>query len=204
VIEIRSFRRVFDLERRVYSVDRFRLNPAGVPVQGLLYLLIALSTAITVSRLPLIGRMVGVLPWYLRDIGGPAAIAALLAVIRVDGRSFHLAAHAGVGWGLAPRRVASLSISSETARLWYPPELIVLPDGSDHRLRRLRFKGPGAVLVLGAHRLAGGDGRSAGLPGRRTLTLAGQLGPRPERGTVISLAHGGRLEVKAEGEGGWE
>ena len=46
MIEIRSFRRVFDLERRVYSVDRFRLNPAGVPVRGILYLLVALLTAI--------------------------------------------------------------------------------------------------------------------------------------------------------------
>jgi hypothetical protein len=199
VIEIRSFRRVFDLERRVYSVDRFRLNPAGVPVRGILYLLVALLTAIAAAKLPLIGRLLGLLPWYLRDIGGPAAVAALLAVIRVDGRSFHLAARAGIGWGLGPGRVVSLSTSSETGRLWQPSELILLPDGSDHLLRRLRFKGPGAVLVLAAHRLAGGNGR---LTGRKTVTLAHELGPRPERGRVIALAPGGRLEVKVEGECG--
>jgi hypothetical protein len=197
VIEIRSFRRVFDLERRVYSVDRFRLNPAGVPVRGVVYLLVALLTVIAAAKLPLIGGLLELLPWYLRDIAGPAAVAGLLAVIRVDGRSFHLAARAGIDWGLSPRRVVSLSTSSETGRAWQPSELVMLPDGSDHMLRRLRFKGPGAVLVLAAHRLAGGDGR---LPGRTTVTLAHELGPRPERGRVIALARGGRLEVKVKGE----
>jgi hypothetical protein len=200
VIEIRSFRRVFDLERRVYSVDRFRLNPAGVPVRGILYVLVALLVAVIAAKLPLIGRPLRLLPWYLRDVGGPGAIAALLAVIRVDGRSFHLAAHAGIGWGLAPRRVAGLSIPSQADRPWHPPELIVLPDGSDHRLRRLRFSGPGAVLVLAAHRLVGGDGRSAGLPGRTTVRLGPNRGSRPERGIVIALERGGRLEVSAADE----
>ena len=200
MIEIRSFRRVFDLERRVYSLDGFRLNPAGVPVRGILYVLVALLTAVVTAKLPLIGRLISVLPWYLRDIGGPAAIAALLAVIRVDGRSFHLAARAGIGWGLSPRRVESLSRSSEAGRVWYPPELVVLPDGSDHRLRKLRFTGPGAVLVLTAHRLVGGDGRRSGLSGRSTVGLAHRQGPCPERGIVIALARGGRLDVKATGQ----
>ena len=199
MIEIRSFRRVFDLERRVYSVDGFRLNPAGVPVRGILYVLVALMTAVAAAKLPLIGRLVGVIPWYLRDIGGPAAIAALLAVIRVDGRSFHLAARAGIGGRLSPRLIGSLSTSSETGRPWCPPELIVLPDGSDHRLRRLRFTGPGAVLVLAAHRLVGGDGRRSALFGRRKVGLAHRQGPRPERGIVIALARDGRLEVMAAG-----
>jgi hypothetical protein len=194
VIEIRSFRRVFDLERRVYSVDRFRLNPAGVPVRGILYVLVALLVAIVAVKLPLLGRPLRLLPWYLRDVGGPAAVAALLAVIRVDGRSFHLAAQAGIGWGLAARRVAGLSMSSEAGRPWHPPELIVLPDGSDHRLRRLRFTGPGAVLVLTAHRLADGYGR-----GKRTVRLEADRASRPERGIVIALERGGRLEVSAEG-----
>ena len=55
--EIRSFRRVFDLERRIYSIDRLRLNPAGVPVRGVVYLLIALAAMIATSRMPVIGRL---------------------------------------------------------------------------------------------------------------------------------------------------
>ena len=34
LMEVRSYRRVFDLERRIYRVDRLRLNPGGVPVRG--------------------------------------------------------------------------------------------------------------------------------------------------------------------------
>lgn len=201
MIEIRSFRRVFDLERRVYSVDRFRLNPAGVPVRGIVYVLTTLVTAMVATKLPLIGGLLNLLPWYLRDIGGPVAIAALLAVIRVDGRSFHLAARAGIGWGLAPGRLVSLSTSSETGHPWHPSELIVLPDGSDHRLRRLRFTGPGAVLVLTAHRLVGGKGRGVLFSRRGTVKLTQEREPRPEQGVVIALARGGRLEVSVDDEG---
>ncbi len=43
MIEIRSYRRVFDLERRIYSVDQLRLNPGGVPVRGVLYFLALLA-----------------------------------------------------------------------------------------------------------------------------------------------------------------
>jgi hypothetical protein len=202
VTEIRSFRRVFDLERRVYSVDRFRLNPAGVPVRGVLYLLVAVAVAVLAAELPLLGGLARLLPWYLRDVGGPAAIAALLAVIRVDGRSFHLAAYAGIGWGLAPRRLVGLTLRSETGRMWPPPELIVLPDGSDHRLRRLRFMGPGAVLVQAAHRLESGDGHGVGFRMRRMVRLSPQRGQRPTRGIVIALERGGRLEVERFVEGG--
>ena len=34
-IEVRSYRTVFDLERRLYRIDRLRLNPGGVPVRGI-------------------------------------------------------------------------------------------------------------------------------------------------------------------------
>lgn len=198
MIEIRSFRRVFDLERRVYSVDRFRLNPAGVPVRGIVYVLVALMVAISVARLPLIGSLLRLAPWYVRDIAAPAAVAALLAVIRLDGRSFHLAARAGIAWGLAPSRVVSVSMRSETGSLWHPAELILLPDGSDHRLRSMRFTGPGAVLVLAAHRLAVGERCKTGLSRRRTVTLSRGAGARPRRGSVVALARSSRLVVRAD------
>ena len=42
-MEIRSYRAVFDLERRIYRIDRLRLNPAGVPVRGIVYFLALLA-----------------------------------------------------------------------------------------------------------------------------------------------------------------
>ncbi len=48
------------------------------------------------------------LPWYLRDVGWPGALAALLTLIKLEGRPFHLAALALVRYGIGPRELAGL------------------------------------------------------------------------------------------------
>ena len=78
-MEIRSYRSVFDLERRIYSVDRLRLNPGGVPVRGVVYFLAILGGALIAGRLPLLGNAARLLPWYLGDLALPAASAAILS-----------------------------------------------------------------------------------------------------------------------------
>src|ERR1700685_3026622 len=93
VIEIRSYRAVFDLERRIYRIDRLRLNPGGIPVRGVVYFLAILLAVLLAARLPLLAVVARALPWYLRDLALPGASAATLTVIRVEGRPFHLAAH---------------------------------------------------------------------------------------------------------------
>lgn len=159
-VEIRSYRAVFDLERRIYRVDRLRLNPGGIPVRGVVYCLAILACLALAGTLPLLGTAVRALPWYARDLLLPAGSAALLTMIRVEGRPFHLAAgallrhlfgshqlagvtnHAGGG---APAR--GLLGGVPPGRVWRPEELLVLPDGSDSRPRRLRYSGPGAVRM---------------------------------------------------------
>ena len=91
--EIRSYRRVFDLERRIYSIERLRLNPAGVPVRGVVYLLTAVAGGLLAGRLPLLGPSLRTLPWFMRDLGLPAALAAALTVIRIDGRTVGIVAN---------------------------------------------------------------------------------------------------------------
>ena len=51
-MEIRSYRRVFDLERRIYRIDHLRLNPSGVPVRGVVYFLALLAGVLLAARLP--------------------------------------------------------------------------------------------------------------------------------------------------------
>lgn len=197
--EIRSFRRVFDLERRIYTIDRLRLNPGGVPVRGVVYLLASIALSIACSKLPLIGALVRAVPWYLRELALPAGLATTLAVVRVDGRTFHLAARAQLQLLLSPRRLSGLVRASTTGTRWCPPELLFLPDGSDHRLRALRYRGPGAVRVLVPHRRAGavereGIGRSA----RGELRLAPAVrGDRARAGRVICLERGATVRVVA-------
>jgi hypothetical protein len=195
VIEIRSFRRVFDLERRIYSVDRLRLNPAGVPVRGIVYLLALVSTAVLAAALPVLGAPLRLIPWYLRDLAIPAGIATVLAVIRVDGRAFHLGARARIGWAIGPRSVSGLSRPSTVGQRWLPHDLLVLPDGSEARMRRFRYTGPGAVLVLIAHRRRGAAERGGvGFADRRrALRLEPAAGRRRGPGTVIALEPGARL-----------
>ena len=204
-MEIRSYRRVFDLERRVYSVDRLRLNPGGVPVRGIVYFVVILAVSAIAARLPLLGGVARALPWYLRDLALPVVSATLLSVIRVEGRTFHLAARALVRHALGPRCLAGLGCRATVERRWHPSDIVLLPDGSDARMRRLRYTGPGAVLIALEHELGGRAterwrGGIARRGSRATVTLrqlpgGGALG----RGQVISLAAGARLLVHSHG-----
>jgi len=213
MIEIRSFRRVFDLERRIYSVDQLRLNPGGVPVRGLVYFLALLLASLLLADLPLLGGTARAVPWYARDLLVPGALAMVLSLVRVDGRTFHLAALALLRLGVSPRRLSSLQRASAATCRWAPDRMLMLPDGSDSRLRALRYTGPGAVLVAVEHRRTGA-GQSE--PNRFGIGLGGgpvridaadqgphrrgrprEAGARQSSGTVISLAPGTRLLVAA-------
>ncbi len=205
MIEIRSFRRVFDLERRIYSVDRFRLNPAGVPVRGVLYCVALIVLALGASATPLAGALLSALPWYIRDVIGPVAVAAGLSVVRVEGRTFHLAASGMLGLLCAPRRLSGLTRPARAGERWVMPELLMLPDGSDARLRRLSYAGPGAVSVQVEHRRAGvrEQGRVGVARRQVTLRLQGPArGRRLAKGQVIALEQGARIIVEPTMEPG--
>jgi hypothetical protein len=190
-VEIRSYRSVFDLERRIYRVDRIRLNPGGIPVRGIVYWLAILLGLTLAVRVPLLGGLLGVLPWYVRELALPAGGAALLALIRIEGRPFHLAAGALLRYALGPRQLAGMRPCHRPGRCWRVPELLLLPDGSDARLRRLRYRGPGAVRVTVAHERAVRRGA-----GRSLLTVREPAcRAAPARGAVIALARGARLRV---------
>ncbi|MCW3058157.1 MAG: hypothetical protein JWO21_2126 [Solirubrobacterales bacterium] len=200
MIEIRSYRRVFDLERRLYRVDRLRLNPGGVPVRGIVYFLALLAASLIAAALPLAGGIARAMPWYLRDVALPGASATLLSMIRVEGRTFHLAAYALLRYRMSPRHLAGARPCGRPGGRWRPRDIVVLPDGSDSRLRRLRYTGPGAVLVAVEHeRACDRVERAAGVSvGRRpAVTLTGLPGGRPlRRAQVISLGPRARLLVR--------
>jgi hypothetical protein len=94
--------------------------------------------------------------------------------------------------------VTGLRRGSTTGRRWRPDELLLLPDGSDHRLRAFRYTGPGAVLVRVPHRLS--------RPERRRPVLGGpgadlELAPearQPSLGEarIVTLGAGTRLVVR--------
>jgi hypothetical protein len=198
---VRSYRRVFDLERRIYRIDRVRLNPGGIPIRGLLYLLALTVAALLIDRLPLLGEIAQAMPWYVRELALPCLCASLLAVIRIEGRPFHLAARALLHHGLGPRRLVGLArprrlLGSLPAEPWWPPPMLVIPDGSDCAMRRLDYRGPGAVLVSVAHERRVRTGPLVALGLRPRLSLRQLDGvARPRRGEVIVLERPGRLRA---------
>jgi hypothetical protein len=198
VIEVRSFRRVFELERRLYSIDRLRLNPGGVPIRGVVYALAAVVAAAVAGWLPVIGAAQRATPWFVGQLLVPCAVATAMALIRIDGRPFHLAATAQLRMTVTPRRITRLGCRSRVGGRWAPPQLLLLPDGSEARFRRLAYCGPGAVLVRLHHDrvLARGS-----MPERIRRSVPLRLieradARRPGRGDVVVLARGARLVVE--------
>ena len=195
MIEIRSYRAVFDLERRIYRVDQLRLNPGGIPVRGVVYFLAILAATLLASSLPLLGAVAGALPWYLRDLALPVASATVLSVIRIEGRPFHLAASALLRYRAGPRSFAGVRPCDAPGARWRPEEILLLPDGSEGEMRRLRYTGPGAVLVTTAHERSERRG-ALGLLGPARLTLRELPGrPAPAQGQVLALARDVQLQV---------
>jgi hypothetical protein len=199
-VEIRSYRRVFDLERRIYTIERLRLNPTGVPVRGIVYYLAVLSAVLVVSRAPLLGSLASTFPWYARYVLVPGLVSTLLAVIRIDGRAFHLATRAILRLRFGPRRLARLGFgdalgSAPVGSRWMPPTLLMLPDGSEAATRRFRYRGPGAVRLNGRHRREHRSGARARFARGPHVVLRAAPGTA-SRSEVIVLERGARLEVR--------
>lgn len=196
--EIRSYRSVFDLERRIYRVDRLRLNPGGVPVRGVLYFLGLLAAGMVFARLPLGSAIARLLPWYVRDALLPGVGAGLLALVRVEGRPFDLAALALLRRAARPRLLDGAFGRAPIGRRWHPPDVLFLPDGSEGSLRRMRYTGPGAVLIAIDHELADSQRASAfrrvlRRP-RATVTVSAHTGEGgPSQARVLVLTSGASL-----------
>jgi hypothetical protein len=199
VTEVRSYRRVFDLERRIYRVDRLRLNPAGVPVRGVVYLLVLLAAALVLARLPLAGMAVRELPWFVGYLAIPGLTAALLTVVRIEGRPFHLAARSLIRFRMRRGRRAGMRTArggAANGARWTPSPILMLPDGADGT-RRLRYTGPGALLVSVAHERQSANGLRVRLGLRPHVIVRRRPNAgRPASGTVILLDGAARLSVR--------
>ncbi len=182
-ITLRSFRVAFDLERRLFKIDRWRLPvPHGVPLRSLAYGAATLVGVALASALPLAGAALTLLPAPLRLVVLPGASAYALTRLRLDGRPAHRAALALLRWAATPRRIAAFRRcpQSSPARFAAVP---FLPDESSASYRPATIRGPARVLVRYP---ASATRRS------RTLRLR-QTSRRPlARGKEITLQAGQR------------
>lgn len=189
-LEVRSFRSVFDLERRIYRIDTVRLNPAGVPVRGLLYAAALECAFAALARIPPAAWLLAPLPWYVVFAALPAALASVLTLVRIEGRPFHQAVRALLLHRVGPRHLSALAAAHGPGRRWDPPAILLIPDGSDARLRRLRFTGPGAVLIACSH-------ERAEIPRRRGVLIRVRGLRQPQllrRAVLVDLEAGSALQ----------
>jgi hypothetical protein len=198
-VDVRSYRAVFELERRVYRIDSVRLNPAGVPVRGLLYAAALILATLVADRVEPVTFVLAPLPWYIRFLGLPIVVAALATIVRIEGRPCHLALRSLLAQRLAPTHTSGLRSAAAPGSRWHPDPVVLIPDGSDSRLRRLRYHGPGAVLVCCAHDRAEWRASVLGTRGRSPdLTLHPGAGGRPlARPAALELGVDGVIETSS-------
>jgi hypothetical protein len=196
-MEIHSYRAVFNVERRIYRIDRLRLPPNGVPIRGIVYFVAVAAGLALLAGMPALGLAVRAIPWYGRELLLPGLAASILASLRIDGRPFHLALPALAREARPRRRLSGAGARLECVVPWRPEPLLLLPDGSEAKLRRLRYTGPGTVRVNVAHRREEWRrGFAASWLRADRVVLSGHSRRRLSRPQVVRLAAGASLRVR--------
>jgi hypothetical protein len=184
---IRSYRRVFELDRRIYRVDRWALPvPGGVPLRAVGYFFVTLLALIVLGRLPGVGELLGALSAPLRFVVVPFAVAMLGTQVAPDGRSAHRFAWDWLRLRIrSRRRCAGRTVPLEGEPVPWHGELAVRCDGHGAELHRGRVKGPVRVTFAVPVELRDGGGR--------LVARAGEIG---WVGDAVVLCGGEVMEVR--------
>lgn len=186
-IEIRSFRAVFDLERRIHKIDRWRIPlPYGLPLRSIAYAVAALVAVLMAQRCPGVGALLGALPVPARYVVLPCAAAWLLTRAMLDGRPAHVAAVSAARFLVGARCLAGGRAARwrDTARV---ADLVVVPDERSPRMRPAVIRGPASVLLR----------HSFGSRQRRRTLIIEPSGERARMsGTRVRLQRDQRLVIR--------
>jgi hypothetical protein len=146
-IQLRGFRRVFRIERRLFRFDRWRIPyPHGVPLRGIGYFLVLEITAFVLSRMPVLGLLLALPSPVVPFLGLPAAGAFLLMQGRIDGRPPHHVLLSLLRFSLSARCLAGLSPCPRQDEAVTPVyELAVAYDGRESFPVAGRIKGPAKI-----------------------------------------------------------
>jgi hypothetical protein len=186
--KVRSFRLVFDLERRLFKLERWRLPfPYGLPLKGIVYAVGVLCSLLLLASAPIAGDALALLPPPVRFLLLPIGIAYLLAQVQVDGRSAHETAAAWVRKQLGGRRVAAFRTAPLRGTVILFGPITFVPDERATWYRQASVSGPARILLrypASAHQ-------------RRTTLLLEQTSDRPMwHGKRIALSDGQRLLLR--------
>lgn len=138
---------MFAPERRIYRIDRIQLGPGGIRVRALVYFLGLVGAALLVGRLPGTDELLGWLPWPVWTVAIPAAAAAALVAVQIDGRSTH--SLLGPLASEAKRSLVARFVRARDRRVRLDPGVSYVASGA-----RVKYVGPGWVEIQCVHQLA--------------------------------------------------
>jgi hypothetical protein len=145
---VRSFRLVFELERRLFKLERWRLPfPYGLPLKGIVYAIGALCALLLLGSVPIAGDALSLLPAPVRFLILPAGIAYVLAQFQLDGRSAHVSAAAWARQRLGPRRLTGTRSAPFPGEVHKFDPITFVPDERSVRYRRASIAGPARMLL---------------------------------------------------------
>src|SRR3954467_2962360 len=181
-VMIRSYRRVFEVDRRIYRVDRWALPvPGGVPLRAVAYFAVALLAMIAAGALPGTSELAGALSAPIRLVVIPLAVAVLGTQAAPDGRAAHRFAADWVRlrWR-ARRQSAGRRVALEDEPVAWHGELAVRWDGDGAELHHGRVRGPARVTFAVPVKLRQRGGGLVARPGEGAAGDAVVLCPRVE------------------------
>lgn len=120
MVGIRSYRRVFEVDRRLYRIDRWALPvPGGIPLVGVAYFFAVVFLVAILGQIPGFGTVLGVLSPPLRYVVLPLGVAMFASQGAPDGRSAHRFAWHWVRYRLRRRkRKTDLNWSGRVVTRW--------------------------------------------------------------------------------------
>ena len=198
-IQLRGYRRVFRIERRLYKFDRWRIPyPHGVPLRGIGYFLAVEFGVVVLSRMPGAGALVALWGPLISFLGVPLFGAFVLMQGWIDGRPPHHALASVIAWWLGPRDLAGLAACPRRGSEIVPvAELTVAFDARESfpvpgRVRGpvlVTFRYPGEVRAEGAPPWV--RDRDRRLARARRYRVRRRRGAAPMlRGKVVSVPRG--------------
>jgi conjugation transfer TcpE-like protein len=184
---IRSYSVCFQIERRLYRIDRWRLPaPNGVPLLGIGYMVALLVAIRILSNFPAIGWFLHTLHPIVRYLVLPVGLTYLLLHWTVDGRPVHRTGLSFLRWRLSPARLIAFRAASNAEHVARFGTVTIAPDEEHSRMRRGVIEGPARVILRYP--------TFARQRGRELHLRQGEEGPL-SRGRQISLRPGQRVVI---------
>lgn len=148
---LRSYRAVFDLEYRVYRLQRWTLPfPGGIALSTIAWTMGTAVAVLVADMVPGLGALLGLLPVPLRDLALPVGVGVLMSRYRPDGRPGHLFALAVMRFAAGPRHVDAFGRCAAPGRIERIIEPVALkPGAGDGGYRPGRLTGPAIVELRG-------------------------------------------------------